>query len=136
MMGVTVRLTEGVLVDWQPGPPTGGVGSRIVFEGIVRPVEAGAEIEGLEYEAYRPMAEQQLTMIGVELVEAFGLIGMDIEHSTGFVPNFGCSFRLIVESAHRKEGLAAMDAFINRLKADVPIWKRACVGLNPGNGRS
>ncbi len=124
-MGVTVRLSEGALGDWQPGPPTGGVGSRIVFEGIVRPVEDGARIGGLEYEAYRPMAEKQLALIGAELVETHGLIGMDIEHSTGFVPSFGCSFRLIVESAHRKEGLAATDAFIDRLKAQVPIWKRA-----------
>ncbi len=124
-MGVRVRLTEGALGDWQPGPPTDGVGSRIVFEGIVRPVEDGAEIDGLEYEAYRPMAEKQLALIGTELVEGYGLIGMDIEHSTGFVPNFGCSFRLIVESAHRKEGLAAMGDFIDRLKARVPIWKRA-----------
>jgi molybdopterin synthase catalytic subunit len=125
MMGVTVRLAEGALGDWVGGEPTSGAGARLVFEGIVRPQEDGAAIEGLEYEAYRPMAEQQLAAIGAELVEAHGLIGMDIEHSFGFVPNFGCSFRLIVESAHRKEGLAAMDAFIDRLKTDVPIWKRA-----------
>jgi len=124
-MGVTVRLTEGALGDREGGEPTPGAGARLVFEGVVRPEEDGTPIDGLEYEAYRPMAEQQLASIGTQLVEAHGLIGMDIEHSTGFVPNYGCSFRLIVESAHRKEGLAAMDAFIDRLKADVPIWKRA-----------
>jgi len=35
------------------------------------------------------------------------------------------SFVLIVESAHRAEALAAMADFIDRLKQDVPIWKRA-----------
>lgn len=135
-MGVTVRLTEGALDEWAVNAPTSGAGARLVFEGIVRPQEDGEAIKGLEYEAYRPMAEQQLASIGIQLVEAHGLIGMDIEHSTGFVPNFGCSFRLIVESAHRKEGLAAMDAFIDRLKTDVPIWKRARLRLNPANGHS
>ena len=97
----------------------------MVFDGVVRPTENGLDISGLEYEAYRPMAEQQLEIIGKDLVTKHGLISMDIEHSVGFVPNFACSFRLVIGSKHRKEGLQAMDEFIDQLKQDVPIWKRA-----------
>ncbi len=124
-MAVRVRLTDGPLAEMIQTSFTPGCGARIVFDGVVRPDEDGQAITGLEYEAYRPMAEQQLERIGRELVEKYGLLSMDIEHSTGFVPNFACSFRLVIESAHRKEGLGAMDEFIDRLKQDVPIWKCA-----------
>ena len=124
-MSVQVRLTDGPLSEMVDMPTTQGSGARIVFDGIVRPVEDGAKIKGLDYEAYRPMAEQQLAIIGNDLVEKHGLLRMDIEHSYGFVPNYACSFRLVIDSRHRKEGLKAMDEFIDRLKVDVPIWKRA-----------
>ncbi len=123
MAVVRVRLTDGALGEMASVPFTPRCGARIVFDGVVRPEEDGQAITGLEYEAYRPMAEQQLERIGKELVEHYGLLSMDIEHSTGFVPNFACSFRLVIESVHRKEGLEAMDAFIDQLKQDVPIWK-------------
>lgn len=124
-MSVQVRLTDGALDDATQTRVVKGSGAKIVFDGIVRPKEDGAEIKGLDYEAYRPMAEQQLERIGKELLEKHGLLAMDIEHSVGFVPNFECSFRLIIDSKHRKEGLRAMDEFIDLLKQDVPLWKRA-----------
>jgi len=124
-MKVHARLTQGPLAELTESPYTQGSGARIVFDGVVRPTEDGAEIMGLHYEAYRPMAEQQLKAIGLELLERHGLIAMHIEHSIGFVPNSECSFRLLIDSKHRKEGLLAMDEFINRLKQDVPIWKSA-----------
>ncbi|MGV6814613.1 MAG: molybdopterin synthase catalytic subunit [Phycisphaerales bacterium] len=123
-MNVQVRITEGPLGAYAQPEYEPGSGARIVFGGVVRPNEDGEPIDGLEYEAYRPMAEQQLERIGKEIGDEFGLIAMDIEHSVGWVPNFACSFRLVIDSKHRKEGLAAMDSFIDRLKQDVPIWKR------------
>ena len=123
-MSVQVRLTDGALGKMEELPAVQGSGARIVFDGIVRPSEDGNEIAGLDYEAYRPMAEQQLERIGKQLVEKHGLLAMDIEHSFGHVPNFMRSFRLVIDSKHRKEGLKAMDEFIDLLKQDVPIWKR------------
>ena len=124
-MSVHVRLTQGPLADATQTRVVNGSGAKIVFDGIVRPMEDEAEIVGLDYEAYRPMAEEQLERIGIQLLEKHGLLAMDIEHSVGFVPNYACSFRLIVDSKHRKEGLRAMDEFIDLLKQDVPLWKRA-----------
>ncbi len=124
-MSTQVRLTQGPLSLPKEPNYAPGAGAWMIFDGVVRPTEDGLEISGLHYEAYRPMAEQQLESIGTELVTKHGLISMDIEHSVGFVPNFACSFRLVIESKHRKEGLLAMDEFIDRLKQDVPIWKQA-----------
>lgn len=124
-MSVQVRIQEGELAPYTQSQYVSGCGAKIVFDGVVRPSEDGEAIEGLAYEAYRPMADEQLAIIGREVLEEFGLVAIDIEHSVGWVPNLACSFRLVIDSKHRKEGLAAMGVFIDRLKQDVPIWKRA-----------
>ena len=80
-MSVHVRLTQGPLADATQTRVVNGSGAKIVFDGIVRPMEDEAEIVGLDYEAYRPMAEQQLERIGIQLLEKHGLLAMDIEHS-------------------------------------------------------
>lgn len=91
----------------------------------MRPVEDGRSIRGLCYEAYEPMARDMLESIGEELVQAFGLVGLRVEHSKGLVLAGECSFRLQVAGRHRQESLAAIGEFIDRLKRDVPIWKTA-----------
>ena len=131
-MTVTVAIVDG------PVPPRHGVGRGEVagavvrFEGIVRGVENGAAIGALEYEVYEPMAERLLRRLADEAVTKHGLIAVRVEHSRGRVPVGACSFSLVVESKHRKEALAALDEFIDRMKADVPIWKRA---VPPGAAR-
>jgi len=101
-----------------------GVGAVLVFEGIVRGLEAGELIAGLEYEVYEPMATRQMEMIARGLVEELGLVSVRVWHSRGRVGGGECSLRVVVRSAHRKEGLVAMERFIDALKRDVPIWKR------------
>ncbi len=122
-MSVQVSIVEGPLPA-EPPTRVEGAGAVLSFEGVVRPTEAEEPIAGLTYETYDPMAAQQLQRLGRAAVGRFGLLALSVEHSRGWVPNFACSFRLQVASAHRKEALAAMDWFIDRMKQDVPIWKR------------
>jgi molybdopterin synthase catalytic subunit len=70
------------------------------------------------------MADRQLEYLALDVCSRHGLIAIDVMHSVGRVAVGEISFRLIVASAHRKEALAAMDEFIDRMKQDVPIWKR------------
>ena len=102
-----------------------GAGAEFTFEGIVRPLEDGKSIRGLEYEVYSPMAERQLRQLGEELLRRFKILGLQVEHSQGFVSAGQCSFRLRIAAAHRREAIAAVDYYINALKKEVPIWKRA-----------
>ncbi len=101
----------------------GAAGAVLIFEGIVRAREGERAIAGLTYQTYEPMAHTMLDRIATEVVSKHGLLGLWVRHSRGFVPVGACSFRLVIASAHRKEGLAAMDEFIDLLKRDVPIWK-------------
>ena len=104
-------------------PATEQVGATLVFEGIVRANEQGRAIRALSYEAYEPMATNALTELARDILHKHALIAITVEHSRGEVLAGERSFRLAIDSAHRKEALAAMDEFIDRMKRDVPIWK-------------
>jgi molybdopterin synthase catalytic subunit len=122
-MSVTVEILDGPL----PAPPAQrppGAGAVLVFEGVVREMEQGRRLDALDYQAYEPMAGTMLARIGDDVAARHGLIAMHIAHSKGRVAVGQVSFRLVVVSAHRKEALPAIDEFIDRLKRDVPIWKR------------
>ncbi|MFI5380287.1 MAG: molybdenum cofactor biosynthesis protein MoaE [Tepidisphaerales bacterium] len=121
-MVIEVDIRDGPLAAGRP-LACDGAGAILLFEGIVRPAEEGKPIAGLDYEAYEPMAQSVLAQIAQELSQKHQLLGLRVEHSRGRVPVGRCSFRLQIASRHRKEGIAAMDEFIDRLKQDVPIWK-------------
>ncbi len=104
-------------------PTTEQVGATLVFEGIVRANEQGRAIRALSYEAYEPMATNALTELARDILHKHALIAITVEHSRGEVLAGERSIRLAIDSPHRKEALAAMDEFIDRMKRDVPIWK-------------
>ncbi len=117
------------------GPDVQGrVGAMVRFEGIVRGAEprddgggsaaAMQDVLALDYETYDPMAENQLRALARDVALRHGLIGVAALHSRGRVEAGQVSFVLLVESEHRAEGLAATTEFIDRMKQDVPIWKR------------
>lgn len=122
-MSIDARIHDGPLPAAHAWP-IDGAGAVLCFEGVVRPIEADQPIAGLRYQTYDPMAERELERLAGEALDRFDILAVRVEHSRGFVPNHGCSFRLRVASAHRKQGLAAMDWYIDRMKQVVPIWKR------------
>ncbi len=135
-MQVTINIIDGPLPPYDPAAtahvkamPTftlqelSGAGAIIVFEGVVRPREGDRPIVALDYEAYEPMASRMLRELAEKILRTFDLLAVDVAHSRGRVEVGTCSFRLVVRSRHRKEGLAAMDQFIDQMKKDVPIWK-------------
>lgn len=104
-------------------------GAEVRFDGVVRGAErregAEGEIVALDYEAYEPMATRLLGELAATVAHEHGLAAIVALHSRGRVPVGAASFVLRVRAPHRAEALAAMAAFIDRLKRDVPIWKRA-----------
>ncbi|MCC6581732.1 MAG: molybdenum cofactor biosynthesis protein MoaE [Phycisphaeraceae bacterium] len=122
-MKITVRIHDGPLAAAERWSVE-GAGAVVCFDGIVRPTEAGQPIAGLSYETYDPMAERELARLALEAIERFGLLAVKVEHSRGQVDHGACSFRLRIASSHRKEALAAADWFIDRMKQQVPIWKK------------
>ncbi len=123
-MTVRVEIIDG------PLPPrcasrADSAGALLTFEGVVRPTEGSRPIEGLDYEAYRPMTDRILERLAAETRDRFALLTIEVEHSRGFVPAGSTSFRLTIAARHRAESLEAAAWFIDRMKQDAPLWKRA-----------
>ncbi len=101
-----------------------GCGAVARFDGIVRGLEGGKEIAGLWYEAYAPMAEKVIRGILAELFLEHPCQRVRVSHRIGFVPVGEAAIIMDVHSSHRGEAFALMQKFMDRLKLDVPIWKR------------
>jgi molybdopterin synthase catalytic subunit len=99
-------------------------GAAVDFRGIVRGFEDGREIEGIDYEAHRKMAEHQLRQIAEEATIQFDLRSVIIHHRIGFVPVGEPSLFMRVSSGHRQAAFQAGRWIVDELKKKVPIWKR------------
>jgi molybdopterin synthase catalytic subunit len=101
-----------------------GAGAVVDFCGVVRLMEGGSEIDGIDYDAHREMAEHQLKRIAEQAADRFGLTLVIVHHRIGFIAVGEPSLFVRVASAHRSEGFRASQWIVNELKKKVPIWKR------------
>jgi molybdopterin synthase catalytic subunit len=98
-------------------------GAIVDFWGVVRALEGGLEITGIEYEAHPLMAEHQMRAIAEAATGKFGLTKVVIRHRTGFVPAAEASVVVRVESVRRVAAFNANQWIMDELKRTVPIWK-------------
>ena len=99
-----------------------GAGAIVTFQGTTR------DVESLEYEAYREMAEERLEAIVTEAVARHGLEAAAAEHRVGTVPRGEASVAVAASAAHRGEAFAGAREIIDRIKAETPIWKKEVEG--------
>lgn len=117
-----VSLTESPLdLPAQENDPAAG--AIVDFWGVVRALEDGREIVGIEYEAHREMAERQMRIVAEEAARKFGTRKIILRHRTGFVPAAQASVVVRVETSHRGAGFRASQWIMDELKRVVPIWK-------------
>src|SRR5437870_10484499 len=110
-----VLLTEAPL-DAPPQNHDVDAGAMVDFWGVVRRLEDGREIEGIEYEAHREMAEHQLKRIAEQATERFQLQLVIIYHRIGFIAVGEASLFVRIASLHREEAFRASQWIINELK--------------------
>ncbi len=98
-------------------------GAIVIFEGVVRNHRAGEQVETLEYETYEEMALRQLCKVATEVENEFP-VEVGIHHRHGLMNVGDTAVVIAVGSAHRAPAFDACRQVIERLKADVPIWKK------------
>ena len=99
-------------------------GAIILFLGVVRHVNEGRGVTGIDYSAYESMAASELQAIAAEASEKFASSAICIEHRLGELALEEASVGIAVAHAHRDEAYAASRWVIEELKRRVPIWKR------------
>jgi molybdopterin synthase catalytic subunit len=112
------------------------IGASVEFSGIVRETEGDAKLEGLRYEAYEPMARRKLDGIIAELAASHECGSVLFIHRLGWVPVGEASLFIRVLAKHRGPALRMCGEIIERLKADVPVWKAADDGAGAPGGFS
>ena len=99
-------------------------GATVLFIGTVRDVNDGRAVTGIEYSAYRGMAEREMSDIVREAVEQFDTSHIVVEHRLGALELGDASVVIAVAHPHRGAAYAASRYVIEQLKRRVPVWKR------------
>lgn len=103
------------------GPNIGGIAT---FVGTVRDQNQGQRVTLLEYEAYQGMAEKQMRRVAEQIQQEIPGVTLAALHRVGRLQVGDIAVVCAAASAHRGEALAACQLLIDRIKGEVPIWKR------------
>lgn len=115
------KLSVGEVSQLVVSPLCGAVS---LFVGTTRNHFEGKKVISLEYEAYVPMAENEIRKICSDIRQKWPVRHIAVFHRLGLVPVSEASTVIAVSSAHRAASLEAVSYAIDSLKAKVPIWKK------------
>jgi molybdopterin synthase catalytic subunit len=99
-------------------------GATVIFLGTVRDVNDGRGVLGIEYTAYRSMAERELATIVEEAAALSASTDLAVEHRIGELALGECSVAIAAAHPHRERAFEAARYIIEEIKQRVPIWKR------------
>lgn len=112
-------------------------GAMVTFSGVVRDHDGGRDVLHIEYSAH-PTAQDELARVCEQVAaEHSGPARADGEpadpqrvtrvgavHRVGVLPVGEIAVVAVAVAPHRAEAFAACSELIERLKHEVPIWKR------------
>jgi molybdopterin synthase catalytic subunit len=109
-------------------------GATVLFLGRVRDHNDGYEhvISAIYYEAYIRMAEEAMAKIELESVKRWNLKKFAAVHRIGNLKVGEVSVGIAASSGHRAEAFEAARYAINRIKKEVPIWKKEIIAGHEG----
>ena len=99
-------------------------GAIATFMGTTRRRSRGRSVLYLDYEAYEGMAEEVMSALAAGLEQRYSLCRIAIHHRVGRVVIGEPSVVIAVSAPHRQDALSACRDAIDRLKVDVPLWKK------------
>ncbi|GIJ00405.1 molybdopterin synthase subunit MoaE [Sediminihabitans luteus] len=97
-------------------------GAVVTFRGVVRDVDGGRDVTGLDYEAH-PDATDVLRACCAQVTAETGLRVAAV-HRYGVLTIGDVALVASASAGHRREAFDACSLLVERIKAQVPIWKR------------
>jgi len=101
-----------------------GAGGTVLFAGTVRDHSKAGRVTALEYEAWEERATARLEAVGEEILDRWPVCRAAILHRTGRIEVGETSVIVCCSAPHRAEAFEAARHGIERIKQDVPIWKK------------
>jgi molybdopterin synthase catalytic subunit len=99
-------------------------GAVVTFDGRVRNHNAGQAVSRLEYQAYPALAISTGQRILEEEAARHGILAAQAAHRTGPLEIGEAAVWVGVASAHRGPAFDAARAIMERLKYELPVWKK------------
>ena len=99
-------------------------GAVVTFSGVVREHSSGRKVQKLFYEAHISMAELKIKSIVDEAMQKWLLKKIAVQHRTGELHVGDVAVVIAVAAPHRNEAFQACKFIIDKIKEDVPIWKK------------
>ena len=99
------------------------LGGVVVFCGEVRSTTDGQQTSRLEYEAYEAMALEQMQLIAAQCAAKFKGKVVCV-HRLGPLDPGEIAVVTAAACPHRNEAFNCCRELIDRIKEDVPIWKK------------
>src|SRR5919107_5081708 len=102
-------------------------GATVLFLGTVRNHNEGYGVSEIYYEAYIKMAQESVAKIEAEALKKWNLKKFAAVHRIGNLKIGEVSVAIAVSSEHRAEAFEAGRYAIDRIKTEVPIWKKEII---------
>jgi molybdopterin synthase catalytic subunit len=118
-----VTLWE-LLAKVRRNPEIKKAGAIGTFTGIVREIAGEETTKALEFESYDAVAKERIARIERELKSKPGIVDVLIYHKTGRIAAGEDIVFIVVAAGHRQELFAVLREAIERVKEEVPIWKK------------
>jgi molybdopterin synthase catalytic subunit len=99
-------------------------GATVIFFGTVREHSELGKIRGMTYESYLEMAEDRMRRIENNLSHKWNIKRVRMIHRIGNLSVGDVSIAVAVSAPHRSEAFSACRYAIEKIKREVPIWKK------------
>ena len=121
-----VSLTQ--IIDYIRNFPTyHQAGAIACFVGVVRedPIhDSDSKVTRLEYEAYAEVALKRMAEIRADAKRRDGIVEVAIHHIIDSLEVGEPSLFVVVLGKHRQEVFPTLSETVERVKKEVPIWKK------------
>lgn len=114
-----VALSPAEVLAAVDDPTAGG---STLFVGTVRDNDGGRDVKDLSYSAH-PSAVAKMREVAEEVAAEHDVIALAAVHRVGDLSIGDLAVVVAVSCGHRGEAFVACRALIDRIKAEVPIWK-------------
>ena len=98
-------------------------GAIVTFNGRVRNHDDGNSVVAIDYEAH-PDASAVVEKLAAEVAVGSGACKIVIVHRAGHLNIGDIALGAAVSASHRKEAFRTLEAAVEQVKLQLPVWKR------------
>ncbi|WP_226480871.1 molybdopterin synthase [Natrinema amylolyticum] len=117
---------ESLVARVKRSPRADRAGAIATFTGRVRAKDSAddAPTQYLEFEKYEGVADERMAALETDLEARDGIFEVELYHRTGIVEDGEDIVFVVVLAGHREEAFRTVEDGINRLKDEVPLFKK------------